>query len=126
MLKRRWSLWPKPGNAPYGPNCQGIVSTLDSFLYAHMPPNSSTRSFGGRVPERKPGHLLIEAAGSGHRFSRIISSGNEADLQTPDFLEGPGDDPKTEVILSYLEGVKDAKGIFSGLPGKISAPKSLS
>jgi len=57
-------------------------------------------------------------------FSRIISSGNEADLQTPAFLEFLAEDPKTEVILSYLEGVKDGRK-FLQTARKVSAKKSF-
>jgi acetyltransferase len=107
-----------------GPNCQGIVSTWDSFLYAHMPPQFPPPGPLGVVSQS--GNLatsLIEAGRqSGIGFSRIISSGNEADLQTPDFLEGLADDPKTEVILSYLEGVKDGREFFR-IAREVSAQK---
>ena len=97
-----------------GPNCQGIVSTWDASFYAHMPPQFPPPGPLGVVSQS--GNLatsLIEAGRKlGIGFSRIISSGNEADLQTPDFLESLADDPKTEVILSYLEGVKDGRRFF--------------
>ncbi len=97
-----------------GPNCQGIVSTWNSSLYAHMPPQFPPTGPLGVVSQS--GNLatsLIEAGRQlGIGFSRIISSGNEADLQTPDFLEFLAEDPKTEVILSYLEGLKDGRKFF--------------
>ncbi len=107
-----------------GPNCQGMVSTWDSFLYAHMPPQFPPTGPLGVVSQS--GNLatsLIEAGRqSGIGFSRIISSGNEADLQTPDFLEFLAEDPKTEVILSYLEGVKDGRKFFQ-TARKVSSQK---
>jgi len=57
-------------------------------------------------------------------FSRIIGSGNEANLQTLDFLEYLAEDPKTEVILSYLEGMKDGKR-FIQIVQKVSSRKPL-
>ena len=97
-----------------GPNCQGIVSTWGGSLYAHMPPQFPPPGPLGVVSQS--GNLatsLIEAGRLlGIGFSRIISSGNEADLQTPDFLEFLAEDPKTEIVLSYLEGVKDGRKLF--------------
>jgi len=48
----------------------------------------------------------------GVRFSTVISSGNEADFTTIDFLEYLGEDEDTEVITMYLEGVKDGKNFL--------------
>ena len=107
-----------------GPNCQGIVSTWNSSLYAHMPPQFPPTGPLGVVSQS--GNLatsLIEAGRQlGIGFSRIISSGNEADLQTPDFLEFLAEDPKTEVILSYLEGLKDGRKFFQ-TASKVSVKK---
>jgi acyl-CoA synthetase (NDP forming) len=55
-------------------------------------------------------------------FSRIISSGNEADLQTIDFLEYLAEDPQTEVILSYLKGIKDGERFIRAVK-KVSSQK---
>jgi acyl-CoA synthetase (NDP forming) len=107
-----------------GPNCQGIVSTWNGSLYAHMPPQFPPPGPLGVVSQS--GNLatsLIEAGRQlGIGFSRIISSGNESDLQTPDFLEFLTEDPKTEIVLSYLEGVKDGRKFFQTAQ-KVSAQK---
>jgi len=107
-----------------GPNCQGLVSTEGASLYAHMPPQFPSAGPVGVVSQS--GNLATsfitagEAMGVG--FSRIISSGNEADLQTTDFLEALADDPATEVILSYLEGVRDGR-TFVGKSREVSRQK---
>jgi acyl-CoA synthetase (NDP forming) len=107
-----------------GPNCQGIVSTWDSSLYAHMPPQFPPAGPLGVVSQS--GNLATSLIETGRLlglgFSRIISSGNEADLQTPDLLEFLAEDPKTEVVLSYLEGVKDGRRFFQ-TARKVSARK---
>ncbi len=109
-----------------GPNCQGVVSTWDGSLYAHMPPQFPPPGPLGAVSQS--GNLattLIEAGRQlGIGYSRIISSGNEADLQTADFLESLAEDPQTEVILSYLEGAKEGKR-FMRAARKASARKPL-
>ena len=109
-----------------GPNCQGIVSIGGNPLYAHMPPQFPRLGPVGVVSQS--GNLatsLIEIGSTmGLGFSRIISSGNEADLQTPDFLEALAEDSQTEVILSYLEGVKEG-GKFLQTARKVSSEKPL-
>ena len=109
-----------------GPNCQGIVSIGENPLYAHMPPQFPRSGPVGVVSQS--GNLatsLIEIGSTmGLGFSRIISSGNEADLQTPDFLEVLAEDPHTEVILSYLEGVKEGRKFFQAVR-KVSSKKPL-
>lgn len=97
-----------------GPNCQGVVSTGECPLYAHMPPQFPHPGPAGVVSQS--GNLatsLIEAGRlAGLGFSRVVSSGNEADLQTIDFMEALAEDPQTEVVLSYLEGIKDGRKFF--------------
>ncbi len=79
-----------------GPNCQGVVSIGEYPLYAHMPPQFPRSGPVGVVSQS--GNLatsLIEIGSTmGLGFSRVISSGNEADLQTPDFLEALAEDPR--------------------------------
>ena len=109
-----------------GPNCQGIVSTDPARLYAHMPPQFPSPGPVGVVSQS--GNLattLIDLGRSlGLGFSRIISSGNEADLQTLDFLEYLAEDPHTEVIISYLEGIKDGKNFIPTIQ-KVSEKKPI-
>jgi len=109
-----------------GPNCQGIVSIGLHRLYAHMPPQFPEPGPLGMVSQS--GNLatsIIELANPMYLgFSRIISSGNEADLQTIDFLEYLAEDPQTEVILSYLEGIKNGEE-FIRTAKKASSQKPL-
>ncbi len=91
----------------FGPNCMGIYA-----------PRSGLSFFPGLSKEA--GHLgLISHSGSlaniigrqaeekGLAFSKVVSLGNEADLQCADFLTYFADDPETMVIGGYIEGVKD-------------------
>ena len=97
-----------------GPNCQGVVSPGPFRLYAHMPPLFPPA--GGISVVSQSGNLITsllrigETQGLGFRW--VVSSGNEADLGTLDFLEAFDTDPETRVILSYLEGVKNGQDFF--------------
>ncbi len=120
------SLAKSKGMRLMGPNCQGIVTLGGTALYAHMPPQFPRSGPLGVVSQS--GNLatsLIEnGMAQGLGFSRIISSGNEADLQTADFLASLGGDPQTEIILSYLEGVKDGRS-FARMAREIARRKPI-
>ncbi len=93
-----------------GPNCLGIIS----------PPSKINASFAAEMPLSgnisfisQSGALLTAvldwSMDEGIGFSKIISLGNKAVLDETDFLEYLGEDPDTEVILGYIEGVKDGQ-----------------
>ena len=91
-----------------GPNCLGIISPLQNM----------NASFGGSMPPSgsiafisQSGALgtafMDVAAGEDVGISRFISFGNKADVDETDLLEALGEDDDTNVILAYLESVKD-------------------
>ncbi len=93
-----------------GPNTMGIFSGSNE-LHALMPP---VRPVIGKIAfAAQSGNLgtqmlsLGKALGVG--FSRFVCIGNEADLKAADYLEYFADDPATEVILLYIEGLRDAR-----------------
>lgn len=93
-----------------GPNCIGIIDThtpLDTTFVPAMPkPGVITfLSQSGAVC----GGVIDWALGAGVGLSRMITVGNQADLNETDFLEGLGDDPRTRVIAMYLEGVDEGQ-----------------
>ncbi len=60
----------------------------------------------------------------GIKFSKIVSCGNECDLDAVDFLEYLGQDDETKIIVAYLEGIKDGKR-FLQLAQDISKRKPI-
>ena len=52
------------------------------------------------------GSLLSRGAARGIGFSKLIATGNEADLEVTDCLDYLLDDPGTSVIALYLEGLR--------------------
>jgi acyl-CoA synthetase (NDP forming) len=66
-------------------------------------------------------HILTK---KGIRFSKVISCGNECDLNAVDFLEYFGQDKETKIIISYLEGIKDGTRFFK-LAREISKKKPI-
>jgi len=66
-------------------------------------------------------HILTRR---GIRFSKVVSCGNECDLNAVDFLEYFGQDMETKIIISYLEGIKDGRRFFE-LAREISKEKPI-
>ena len=103
----------KGGMRLIGPNCLGI-SSPSHRLFAQMPsvhpPSGSIAvvSQSGNV-----GATIVRRAMTLNLgISRLISTGNEADLHIEDFLEYLGRDELTRVILSYVEGFQDGRAFF--------------
>jgi acyl-CoA synthetase (NDP forming) len=97
-----------------GPNCQGIACP-PSKLYCWMPilyhPPAGSISFvsqSGNVLNMLIGH--VESCGLGAH--KAVSSGNEADIKTEDYLSYFSEDPDTDVIVSYMEGVRDGRALL--------------
>ena len=96
-----------------GPNCFGLMSTSRK-LYAQMPnafPPAgpiAVVSQSGNVGFTIASHAMTSDFGC----SRVISTGNEADLHAEDFIEYLSGDSKTRVIMSYVEGFKNGRRFF--------------
>lgn len=93
-----------------GPNTMGVYSGPNQ-LHALMPP---VRPVAGKIAfAAQSGNLgtqmlsLGRALGVG--FSRFVCIGNEADLKAADYLQYFADDPASEVILLYIEGLRAAR-----------------
>lgn len=94
-----------------GPNCIGILDThlpLDTtFLQSRMP------AAGGIALVSHSGAFCAAivdwAAGEGFGFSRLVSLGNQIDVNETDVLGALAEDDNTRVIVAYLESVSDGR-----------------
>ena len=98
-----------------GPNCIGIYCPAAKISFGPGTPRTPgpvafMSQSGGNAAD-----LLTTAAPRGIRFSKIISYGNAADLNESDFLEYLTEDPETEIIALYIEGVKDGRRFFRAM-----------
>ncbi|MGQ9721434.1 MAG: acetate--CoA ligase family protein [Candidatus Jordarchaeum sp.] len=90
-----------------GPNCLGVVNPGYELNTTTMPmmPAAGTVGFisqsGGFA-----GQTFLTARRIHLGFSKIVNTGNEADLDTTDFLEYFGEDPQTRVIMMFVESIK--------------------
>lgn len=96
-----------------GPNCMGVASPPVE-LYAI---GASVRPGKGKFAFlSQSGNLGVQMLGWGEYegvgFSRFVSSGNEAMAGCDGFLDYFGQDPTTEVIILYLESVRNGEKFF--------------
>ena len=94
-----------------GPNCLGVISTPSGLNATFGPRNA----LSGRMSFMSQSGALVTAilewAGDrGHGFKDVVSLGNKAVLDETDFVETWGEDPETDVVLGYLEGIGDGTG----------------
>lgn len=106
----------KAGIRLLGPNCLGFANFADRVFATFSPVFQAGLS--------APGHIgLVTQSGSfgafayslarerGIGLSHFIATGNEADLGIAECIEWLADDPRTRVIVGYLEGTRDGKGL---------------
>jgi acyl-CoA synthetase (NDP forming) len=96
-----------------GPNCMGFISFRDnvvasfggfladvSLARGNVAFVSQSGAFGGSMVRR--------CLKQGFGFTYHVSTGNEADLNSLDFIEYYLSDPETRVIGAFIESVRDA------------------
>jgi acyl-CoA synthetase (NDP forming) len=90
-----------------GPNCMGIYAPGSGLAF--FPGLSQKAGTVGIVSNSGSlANILCRMAPQkGLYFSKVVSLGNECDLTSADFLAYLGEDPATEVIGAYLEGIKE-------------------
>ncbi|HLF26276.1 MAG TPA: acetate--CoA ligase family protein [Anaerolineae bacterium] len=103
-IARRWGL------RLVGPNCIGVIDM-------HLPLNTT---FIKSVPQAGDIAFVSQSgaicqavidwgAGMGFGFSRVASLGNQADVSESEVIAALADDPHTQVVTLYLEGVRDGQ-----------------
>lgn len=114
-----------------GPNGVGLFNVHDDI--------APTFSLGADVEDRlKAGNVAVVSQSGGLAFgifeyglargigfSYVVSVGNEVDLEVSDFLEYFLEDPRTKVVLLFIEGFRSPQRIVSLLPRFLEKRKAL-
>ncbi len=93
-----------------GPNCLGLINPTNNFsAYGFFPPKGLKK---GRVSGVfQSGGLMHAIAGElglrGVGMSKLVSSGNETVINSSHYLEYFANDPDTDVIIAFIEGIQD-------------------
>ncbi len=121
----------KSGIRVIGPNCIGIfdnISGIDTFFLPEDKLRRPPRGYIGIISQS--GALLsmwldwmaLKELG----VSRAISYGNKADVDDVDLLEYLENDPKTKIILLYIESLKENRGSdFLKVAKRVSRKKPI-
>jgi acyl-CoA synthetase (NDP forming) len=100
------------GLAVTGPNCLGNLSAGEK-LFTNIDDRIVTMEPGGVAIAGQSGAIVmairqaLEDRGVGIGY--MVTTGNEAGLETPDLMAYYAADPQVHVIVVYLEGVRDTK-----------------
>lgn len=94
-----------------GPNTIGLVNITDRIMLSATAALEIGDLPSGRISVVSQsggilGSLLSRAADRGIGFARLVSTGNEADIDVSEFVDVLIDDPETDVIALYLEGIR--------------------
>ena len=98
-----------------GPNCVGMLVPKNRLTNAtDLPMEPGPIAFisqsGGHAQS-----LPFFSAPRGLRFSKVVSYGNALDVDESELLDYLSQDPDTEIIAAYIEGVKDGRRFLGAL-----------
>ncbi len=93
-----------------GPNCLGVMSTSVSMNASFGPedPLEGSVSFMSQSGAFITA-VLDWANEQGIGFRDVVSLGNKAVLDETDFVREWGEDPNTDVVIGYLEGIDEGR-----------------
>jgi acyl-CoA synthetase (NDP forming) len=113
-----------------GPNCIGLIDvvgrmplTVNATLAGELLPAGRTAvvSQSGSML----GTLLSRGQARGTGFSRLVSVGNEADLGVGEITGMLVEDPHTDVVLLFLETLRDAPALAAAAHAAHAAGKAI-
>ena len=108
-----------------GPNCIGVANLVDRVATYSVALSPATRA-GGVSAVVQSGAIclgLANAARFGFRY--LISSGNEAVLDSADYIGYLASDPHTRVIIAFVEGIRSPQKFVAAAQAAVEAGKPL-
>lgn len=91
-----------------GPNCLGVINLHGRVpLYASRIPDTLTPGNVGVIGQSGAVCISFVYNDRGLGLSHLISTGNEAVVQAPDYLEALLECPRTQVIAAFLEEIRN-------------------
>ena len=113
------SLAKKTGMRISGPNAEGFYSQVQRVAATFSPTVDVQPGVAPLVATRRRIGIVAQSGGIGFAFyhrakalgvalSYVVSTGNESDLGAGEFLDYMVQDASTDVILLFIEGIRDA------------------
>jgi len=119
------SLADQTGLMVCGPNCIGVANLVDRVA-TYSPALSPATRAGGVSAVVQSGAIclgLANAARFGFRY--LISSGNEAVLDSADYIGYLASDRHTRVIIAFLEGIRRPQAFMAAAQAAADAGKPI-
>ncbi|WP_426410910.1 acetate--CoA ligase family protein [Bradyrhizobium ganzhouense] len=116
------------GLAVTGPNCLGNLSAGEK-LFTNIDDRIVTMERGAVAIAGQSGAIVmairqaLEDRGVGVGY--MVTTGNETGLETPDLMRYFAEDPSVEVIVVYLEGVRNTKAFRDACKAARAASKPV-
>jgi len=113
------------GIAMIGPNCMGMYNRRLGVRHSADQPagDAGNVAFIGQSGTHTINFSLVGSM-HGIKCSKTVSFGNAVLLDAPDYLDYFAQDPETEVIAMYIEGVKDVMTVRRVF-GEVADPARL-
>lgn len=113
-----------------GPNTIGLVNLSDGIMLTASGAMEMKDFRAGGIALLSQsggilGSLLSRGVGRGIGFSKLIATGNEADIEVADLLEAMADDPATTAVALYLETVRNVEKFRQAATRVIAAGKPI-
>lgn len=105
-----------------GPNCMGVHTPIGGVSWIEDASREPGRVAMLSQSGANASEVVMRAEPRGIHFSYVASYGNAVDLNESDFLRYLTDDPDTDVVLAYLEGIRDGRA-FVPLARALAARK---
>ena len=109
-----------------GPNCMGVYNPaagLNGSYFWALPEQTGGVSFISQSGAMG-GLFFADAGRRGLGVAKFASVGNTADVEHADLLEYLGDDPQTDVIGLFVEGIRDGAR-FMAVARRVAAAKPV-
>jgi acyl-CoA synthetase (NDP forming) len=118
------------GLAVVGPNCLGVTNNVDGLMLHMLYAREAQRGVEGGVAFVGQsggllGHFQRATDGRAIPLSYVISTGNEAGLETTDFIEFLTDDRSTRVIAVYCEEIRRPQAFLAACRRARAAGKPI-
>lgn len=104
-----------------GPNCIGAFSlsartylTFMSGILADVPKDRARIGLASQSGGYGA-HILKLAEQRGLVVTELVTTGNEADVEVGEVIHWMAESPEVDVIVSYIEGVRDKDALIAGL-----------
>ena len=107
-----------------GPNCMGLYAPASGLSFMPQLPTEPGPVALLSQSGANAGEFCRTGAVRGLRYSKVVSYGNGTDIRESELLEYVAEDPDTDVIACYIEGIRDGAHFMRALK-KAAAAKPV-